>query len=267
MEFLPSLKGIKKSAWFAGATLAFLFSVSVCIFESNDPSLFHEPVFRQHILSSFVFCGALACIFTIEKPWIPVTVTVCGAALVGVFAGTAAILFFTVLFPALTLLLLARFARLPTGKTGLPLLIYCTLSTLMVVGILFLFTRIHAVYGFFGFFDFFRPASNKHLSGFWPLLLLFFVFIILHHEEKKRAHPAATAKEQRKQKKGKAGTPSRNDPVWLRRLPTLLYFVCAAFGYFFMWSSNEALIPYALLIDLSALFVLLGTYTSAESIG
>lgn len=258
MDLLLSLRNSKKSAWLTSAALAFLLSVAVCLFQNQGESLFREPAFWQFSACCLVFFGTAAVIFTMERPWIPLAVTVGGAALVCVFAYSFILFLCAVFLPALLWLLLLRFLAKNERQVNLFRLFSLVLSALLIGVIILLITRIHPL----GFsFQFFSPSHNSQLFGLWPLGLLFCLFAVSILTMRKTNNDKKEAPSKHKKKKsGKAKALSRDSFFFISSVLTLLFFTSAALFYAYACLSNDWNAPYALLIDLCGLFVLFGIY-------
>ena len=257
MNITLLLRGIKKRDWVIGAALAFVLSIAVCVFESKDLSL-NDPLFWQFVLCCVVFFGAMTCVFTLKQPWLPLAVSIGGAAVVGVFARSVAVLFFTVLLPALLWLWLLRFFSSDKERQNRFGLLCLIMSALLLAAIVFLIAKIVSLHVPF---DFFRPQYNSRLSGFWPLVFLFLVFLFYGVWELRKKNRAPAARDGQKKKKGKTKKQPDGFPVWGRFAPPLLFFINAALCYIYLRSADVRVVPYPLLISLSALFVLLGTFS------
>ena len=256
MNITLLLRGIKKRDWAIGAALAFLLSIAVCVFESKDLPQDGFSVW-QSVLCCAVAFGVMACVFALDRLWLPLAVLVGGAVAVGVFARSVTVLFFTVLLPVLLWLWLLRFFASDKKRKNRFGLLCLVLSALLLAAVVFLLARIVSLHVAF---DFFRPASNSKLYGFWPLVFLFFVFLFCVFWEL-RENSRAMAQDGRKKNKQKAKNRPDGFPVWSRYAPPLLFFISAALCYVYSRDTNTQYVPYPLLIDLAALFVLLGTFS------
>ena len=257
MNITLLLRGIKKRDWVIGAALAFVLSIAVCVFEGKDLSL-KDPSFWQFVLCCVVFFGAMMCVFTLKQPWLPLAVTIGGATAIGVFARSVAVLFFTVLLPALLWLWLLRFFASDKERQNRFGLLCLVMSALLLAAIVFLIVKTVSLHVPF---DFFRPRYNSRLSGFWPLVFLFSVFLFYGVWELRDKNRAPAARDGQKKKKGKTKKQSDGFSVWGRFAPPLLFFLSAALCYIYLRSADVQVVAYPLLISLAALFVLLGTFS------
>lgn len=254
MNFLTSRWNVKKGVWLSSMIGALLLSIAVCLFQNNNASTFREPAFWQFVICCVAFFGAAACTVTLSSPWFSFAATVCGAALVAIFAQSLTVLFFAVLLPGLLWLLLLRyFSNKERQKLFLPL--SCGLSALLLAAIVFLLIKLPFADGLFSFF---RPSYNNTLKDFWLLVFFFVLFAIFFYSMQRQN----TEKKQaaNKKKRGKTTVSSPDHFLVLSAVLTLLFFTDTALVHIFYWYSNEGFAPYALLIDFCCLFLLLGLF-------
>lgn len=261
MNITLLLRGIKKRDWAIGAALAFVLSIAVCVFENKDLSL-KDPSFWLFVLCCVVFFGAMTCVFTLKQAWLPLAVAVGGAAAIGVFARPVAVLFFTVLLPAVLWLWLLRFFSSDEKRKNRFGLLCLVISVLFLAAIVFLIVKIVSPHVPF---DFFRPRYNSSLSGFWPLVFLFLVFLFYVFWELRKKNRTGAAQDGQKKKKGKTKKQPDGFPIWGSFAPPLLFFISVALCYIYLQRADVQLVPYPLLISLAALFVLLGTFSIPET--
>lgn len=271
MELLNETRKIKKSEWIAASAIAFVLVAAYCMFENRDTAFWSVPAFWFFVGTAAAFFGAAICIFAFDGILFSAAAAAVGCTVVGILCRSAAPLAFCVLLPVLVFLFALRMIPLEgTEKSvppALPVALLAVLIAFLAGAGVFLIRGL-----FFSNlpFQFFQTEYNDRLYGFWPLLLLFAgtVFSCIRHivfSGKALGENTGKTAEKRQKKDVKKRRAARNSGFPYRLisvcflLAVSLFFIDAILCYMRLHQIGDRLIPYPILIDLSALFLFLFT--------